>query len=77
MVEAAQTLQQLERDQSLEDQERVQLRAVEQALAKIALGRFGICEDCEEEIPARCQAIEERERHRHARNGGVLPDLAA
>jgi len=90
MVEAAQTLEQLERDQSLEDQERIQLRAVERALAKLAIGRFGVCEDCEEEIPsrrleiipearlcARCQALEERERLRHARSTGPIPDMAA
>jgi DnaK suppressor protein len=90
MVELAQTLEQLERDQSLEDQERSQLKAVERALAKVALGEFGVCESCEEEIPdrrleivpearfcARCQSLEERERQRHARHGGPIPDLAA
>lgn len=78
LVDIAQAAEQLDRDTSLAEQERRELIAIERALAKIATGRFGICEDCEEEIPekrlmivpearlcARCQSIEERQQGRH------------
>lgn len=80
IIDIAQNLEQQERETSLQEQERRELSSVERALAKIATGTFGVCEDCEEEIPsrrllvlpearlcARCQAIEERERSRHSR----------
>ncbi len=84
IIDIAQALEQLDRDQSLADQERREMIAVERALAKMATGHFGICEDCEEEIPdrrlmvlpaarlcANCQALEEK----HNRSRG--PSVAA
>ena len=80
IIDIAQTLEQIDRDSSLKEQERREFVAIERALVKLASGGFGVCEDCEEEIPskrlmvvpearlcARCQAFEERERNRHAR----------
>lgn len=80
VIDIAQTLEQIERDKSLAEQERRELRAIERALLKIASGTFGICEECEEEIPAKrlsvlpqarlcakCQAIEEKQQNRTAR----------
>lgn len=82
MVDVAQALEQIERNNSLAEQERRELDAIERALAKIAMGQFGTCEDCEEEIPhkrlmvlpqarlcAKCQAVEERQQ---GRNRGLL-----
>lgn len=77
MIDVAQSLEQLGRDTSLAEQERRELLAIERALAKMATGSFGICEDCGEEIPtkrlmvlpearlcAHCQAFEERQSAR-------------
>ena len=74
IIDVAQSLEQLGRDTSLAEQERRELLAIERALAKLATGSFGICEDCSEEIPpkrlmvlpearlcAGCQAYEERQ----------------
>ncbi|MCM2322754.1 MAG: TraR/DksA family transcriptional regulator [Oligoflexia bacterium] len=77
IIDIAQNLEQLERDSSLAEQERRKLIAVERALAKMATGSFGICEDCGEEIPpkrllvlpeakfcANCQTVQERQNAR-------------
>ena len=69
----AQSLEQMDRDTSLAEQERREMLAIERALAKMSTGSFGVCEDCSEEIPpkrliaipsarlcAHCQAFEER-----------------
>jgi phage/conjugal plasmid C-4 type zinc finger TraR family protein len=77
IIDIAQSLEQLGRDTSLAEQERRELLAVERALAKMASGSFGICEECAEEIPQRrlmvlpearlcahCQAYEERQNSR-------------
>lgn len=77
IIDIAQNLEQLDRDESMRVQERRELRSIELALAKIAAGDFGICEDCGEDIPekrlyavpqarlcTRCQTAEERELSR-------------
>lgn len=77
IIDIAQTLEQIERDTSLQEVERRELLAIERALAKMATGSFGVCEDCAEEIPpkrlmvlpearlcAQCQAFEERQNSR-------------
>jgi DnaK suppressor protein len=74
LIDIAQALEQLGRDTSLKEAERRELLAVERALAKMATGSFGVCEDCGDEIPpkrlmvlpearlcAQCQAFEERQ----------------
>ncbi len=81
IIDIAQSLEQLGRDTSLQQQERKELVAIERALAKMATGSFGICEDCGEPIPpkrlmvlpearlcANCQAFEERQNARTVRN---------
>lgn len=86
LVDIAQSLEQFDRDASLAEQERRELNAIEHALGKLMSGSFGICEDCEEEIPPRrlmiipqarlcahCQEFEERQ-HGRGRN---LPAAAA
>jgi DnaK suppressor protein len=86
MCDVAQSLEQLDRDKSLAEQERRELHAIERALAKMMTGHFGICEDCDEEIPskrlmvlpyarlcAKCQAMEERLQ---GRSRG-MPSIAA
>jgi DnaK suppressor protein len=86
IIDLAQALEQIERDKSLAEQERRELSAIDRALTKIATGRFGTCEDCEEEIPAKrlnvvpyarlcakCQEFEERQQGR-ARG---MPQVAA
>jgi DnaK suppressor protein len=80
VIDMAQTLEQQDRDASLALQERRELDSIERALAKMATGSFGVCEDCEEVISprrlqalpearfcARCQAAFERENQRHAK----------
>jgi DnaK suppressor protein len=80
VIDMAQLLEQQDRDATLELQERRELDSIERALAKMASGAFGVCEDCEELISirrlqalpearfcARCQATLERENQRHAR----------
>ncbi|MGZ3598477.1 MAG: TraR/DksA family transcriptional regulator [Ktedonobacterales bacterium] len=53
-------LEQLERDNDVEDDLRDQLREVEHALAKFATGTYGLCEVCGRPIPlARLRAIPE------------------
>jgi DnaK suppressor protein len=77
MIDIAQALEQLDRDSSIADQERRELIEIEKALAKMATGAFGNCEDCGDEIPpkrlmivpqarlcAGCQAFEERQQGR-------------
>ncbi|MGZ3709147.1 MAG: TraR/DksA family transcriptional regulator [Bdellovibrionota bacterium] len=77
MIDIAQSLEQIGRDTSLAEQERRELVAIERALAKMATGAFGVCEDCGEEIPhkrlmvlpearlcANCQTFEERQNSR-------------
>ena len=77
IIDVAQSLEQLGRDTSLAEQERRELMAIERALAKLATGRFGVCEECGEEIPAKrlmvlpearlcaiCQAFEEKQSSR-------------
>jgi DnaK suppressor protein len=77
LIDVAQSLEQLGRDASLAEAERRELLAIERALAKMATGSFGICEDCSEEIPskrllvlpaarlcANCQAFEEKQNSR-------------
>ena len=81
IIDIAQALEQIDREKSIADQERRELLAIERALAKIATGAFGVCEDCDEEIApkrlmvlpearlcARCQQIEERHQSRTARS---------
>jgi len=83
IIDIAQTLEQIGRDTSLQEAERRELLAIERALAKMATGSFGICEECAEEIPskrllvlpearlcANCQAFEERQNAR-TRFGGM------
>ncbi|MGK5086241.1 TraR/DksA family transcriptional regulator [Bdellovibrionota bacterium FG-2] len=73
MIDIAQSLELLGRQSSLADQERRELLMIERALTKMASSTFGVCEDCQEEIPERrlrvvpearfcatCQAMEER-----------------
>jgi DnaK suppressor protein len=77
IVDIAQALEQLDRNSSLAEQERRELAAIEKALAKMATGSFGVCEDCDEEIPskrmlivpharlcAKCQEFEEKQQGR-------------
>lgn len=78
MIDMAQALEQIDREQSLGELERKELVAVERAIAKLSGGNFGVCEDCDEAIPAkrlmvlpearlcaRCQEYEERVQSRH------------
>ncbi len=73
-VDIAQTLEQLGRDTSLAEQDRREWISIQRALNKISHGSFGVCEECDEEIPkkrilvlpearycADCQAREERQ----------------
>lgn len=84
IIDIAQALEQLGRDTSLKEAERRELLAVEKALAKMATGSFGICEECGDEIPskrlmvlpearlcAHCQTFEERQNSRSRMNGAV------
>jgi len=84
IIDMAQALEQIGRDTSLQKAERRELLAIEKALAKMATGNFGICEECGEEIPpkrlmvlpearlcANCQALEEKHNARMR-----LPGLA-
>lgn len=77
IIDIAQSLEQIGRDSSLAEQERREMLAIERALAKMATGSFGVCEDCGEEIPSRrllvlpearlcahCQAFEEKQSAR-------------
>src|SRR3954471_451661 len=74
IIDMAQALEQIGRDTSLQEAERRELLAIERALAKMATGSFGVCEDCGEDIPSRrllvlpearlcanCQAFEEKQ----------------
>lgn len=83
IIDIAQTLEQIGRDTSLQEVERRELLAIERALAKMATGSFGICEECGEEIPfkrlmvlpearlcANCQTYEEKQNSR-TRFGGL------
>ena len=49
IIDIAQSLEQMGRDTSLQEAERRELLAVERAIAKMATGSFGICEECSEE----------------------------
>lgn len=77
IIDIAQSLEQIDRDSSLAEQERRELTAIERALTKMATGAFGICEECDEDIIAkrlmvlpearlcaRCQTFEERQQGR-------------
>lgn len=77
IIDIAQSLEQIDRDASLAEQERRELVAIERALAKMATGSFGVCEDCGEDIPpkrlmvlpqarlcALCQSYEEKQNSR-------------
>jgi len=83
IIDMAQSLEQMDRDTSLAEQERREMLAIEKALAKMSTGNFGVCEDCSEEIPAKrlvaipsarlcanCQAFEERQSSRMRVVGG-------
>ena len=74
LIDIAQALEQIGRDTSLQEAERRELLAIERALAKMATGSFGVCEECGDEIPckrlmvlpearlcAHCQTFEERQ----------------
>jgi DnaK suppressor protein len=84
MIDIAQTLEQMDRDTSLQEVERREVLAIERALAKISSGNFGLCEECTEEIPykrllvlpearlcALCQTYEERQSARMRANGSA------
>ena len=84
IIDIAQALEQLGRDTSLQEAERRELLAIERALAKMASGHFGVCEECNEEIPskrllvlpearlcANCQAFEERQNSRTRFGSGL------
>lgn len=88
IIDIAQALEQIDRDTSLAEQERRDLAAIERALGKLALGSFGICEGCDEEIPhkrllivpearfcAKCQAYEEKVQSR-TRGSGIPGAMA-
>ena len=77
IIDMAQNLEQIDRDKSMAEQERRELAAIDRALGKISSGEFGVCEECDEEIPsrrllvlpearlcARCQTFEERQQGR-------------
>ncbi len=77
MVDIAQSVELIERNTTLQDQESRELEAINLALSKMSQGGYGDCEDCDEPIPdkrlfavpeatlcARCQSIRERERAR-------------
>jgi DnaK suppressor protein len=77
LVDIAQSVELIERNTTIQDQESRELEAINQALSKMSQGGYGDCEDCDEPIPerrlmvvpeatlcARCQAIRERERAR-------------
>jgi DnaK suppressor protein len=77
IIDMAQSLEQIGRDTSLQEQERRELLAIERALSKMSSGGFGTCEECGEEIPPRrllvlpearlcaiCQTFEERQSAR-------------
>jgi len=77
IIDIAQSLEQFDRESSLAEQERRELAAIERALAKMATGKFGICEECGDDIPSRrllvlpearlcakCQTVEERQQWR-------------
>jgi DnaK suppressor protein len=79
IIDIAQGLEQSGRDASIIERSHRDLLAIEKALAKLSTGNFGICEDCEKEIPARrlsvlpqarlcaqCQAVEERMNSRRS-----------
>ncbi len=85
IVDIAQTLEQMGRNTALAEQERRELVAIEHALSKIAVGTFGFCEECEDEIPhkrllavpetkfcARCQSIAERAESRMRGAAGAV-----
>jgi DnaK suppressor protein len=84
MIDMAQSLEQIGRDTSLQEQERKELLAIERALAKLSTGNFGSCEECGEDIPhkrlmvlpearlcANCQTFEERQSARMRVSGAV------
>ncbi|NDD91866.1 TraR/DksA family transcriptional regulator [bacterium] len=77
MVDIAQSLEQIGRNSSIQEQELKELQAIDRAMAKLATVNYGVCEDCDEAIPekrllavpearlcARCQSIWERESQR-------------
>lgn len=77
LVDLAQSLELIERNTSLQEQERREVASIDAALVKLSLGNYGTCEDCDELIPvrrllavpeatvcARCQSVRERQRAR-------------
>jgi DnaK suppressor protein len=79
IIDIAQGLEQSGRDATITEQSHRDLIAIEKALSKLSSGQFGICEECEREIPPRrlsvlpqarlcahCQALEERLNSRRA-----------
>jgi len=79
LVDLAQSLELIERNTNLQDQERREVASINAALQRMSLGNYGQCEDCDEAIPvkrllavpeaavcARCQSIRERQRARQA-----------
>lgn len=77
IIDIAQALEQIDREKSLAEQGRREIAAIDRALAKMATGTFGVCEDCDEEIAfkrllvlpearlcAKCQSFEERQQGR-------------
>ena len=82
MVDVAQNLELIERNTSLQDQERREVASINAALTRLNQGNYGKCEDCAEAIPvkrllavpeatlcARCQSVRERERARLSHRG--------
>lgn len=80
VVDVAQALEELDRSNTIAEQDHRKIAAIDHALMKISQGNFGKCEDCEEQIPekrllavpearfcARCQATEERVTSRSAK----------
>ncbi|MFZ9595586.1 MAG: TraR/DksA family transcriptional regulator [Bdellovibrionia bacterium] len=85
IIDMAQALEQIGRDASLQEAERRELLAIERALAKMATGSYGVCEDCLDEIPlkrllalpearlcAQCQAFEEKQNTRSRWSGNWI-----
>lgn len=74
-ADVASDLEQRERLVAQTGTERVHLAAVDDALARLAAGRYGLCVDCVGEIPlerlialpqaARCVACQQREERSH------------
>ncbi len=77
IIDLAQAQEETDREASLAEQERRELMNIDRALARMATGTYGFCEECNEEIPAkrliaipharlcaRCQTLEEKHQGR-------------